>query len=321
MAQASQQEKKHHLVTRAGQVVESQMRTLMMIGIDSEMFRGATAEAIIANPNIVKCDEASFCRAVRDACLIGLVPNGKAAAIVPFKNGDKFDAVFMPMAPGLKSAVHDSTGGVVNSAVVRMQDHFEYEERPEGTHFRHRRCLMPVSGQPNDIYAAWATLRLPNGTILVRVVDKEELAAAQAASPSKKSGPWTNPQFYPAMCEKTAVHRLLRRNEYLLHANTKPNHGNRIEHLVDSDFQNPSDTDPLDVTDAGETVQDPPKAPRKNATPRKTAPAKQAAAQSQQDDDPPPPADNGAPDTGGGEPPLDFSQPIPMGDDDDFGDL
>ena len=123
----------------AGEVVKEMAETLASYGIEPLKYEGVMTEALACTPTIVNCDLTSLKRAVRQCCMQGMIPDGRQGVIVPFKDNraNKTLATFMPMKLGMQMAIHETTGGIIKSGVVREQDDFTYEEGIE-TVFKHR---------------------------------------------------------------------------------------------------------------------------------------------------------------------------------------
>ena len=293
-------------------------QTLSMQGKDPEQWAGAVTEAIIRNPDIIKCDELSFAKAIRDCCTMGLVPDGTQAALVPFKG----QATMLPMVGGLKKVVHEVTGTICRSKTVRKQDKFTYRETEKGVEFEHEPNLFAEGDNP--IVAAWAAITV-KGQTAIRVITITEIDEAEKHSPKKDGSVWR--QHRAAMAEKTAVHRLMREHKYLIYSQGQQE---RVDAVVNSDIE---PTEAIDVTPAAEAEtgtekeEKPPKAPRKNGAPRKQAaqpaattqePPKEPEAPAAPAEPPPPTDDDAPPDTATApakdpQAPIDFSQPIDLG--------
>jgi hypothetical protein len=110
----------------------------------------------------------------------------------------------LALKSGLVSAIHKGH--------VRENDEFEYDE---GTNafVRFRPCLR---GERGELIAAFAWAKMPDGTVKVKVVDREMAMKARARSKGyaaalKKSPQSPNHAWFTdeaSMWEKTAVHRL-----------------------------------------------------------------------------------------------------------------
>ena len=263
-------------------VVNQMAMTLASYGKDPHKYSLMVAEGLMRTPDIMRCTDTSLARAFRQACSMGMIPDGRQAVIVPFKNKNGgLDATFMPMKLGMQLAVHEMTHGLVRSGLIREQDNYDYSEGSEGTVFKHTPNLKPVrgDGSSNNVIAAWASLELLKNKIIVRVVDFDDLEEARTKGLSKNSnGPWKT--SVKGMYEKTAVKALLSRNEYLIYNAIGGDDGKikRFEAMVDSE----TDDDAIDVTDEEKAAQvkeeqEPQRPGRRGTTqaPKKNAQAKE----------------------------------------------
>ncbi len=106
--------------------VEQSMEThigpwLKQANISPDVFLSSYRLAMAKNPAIAKCTPVSLLLALMDSAKIGLVPDGKKAAIVPYKG----EATFIPMRDGIVD-VMGRAGYRVSAQVV-----YEGEDDPE----------------------------------------------------------------------------------------------------------------------------------------------------------------------------------------------
>mgnify|MGYP003637792522 CR=1 FL=1 len=135
--------------------------------VPAEAFRNAALVAATDNPKVLGCDRASVFSALRTLAAAGLVPDGREAALVPFRTkmpdgsyGDKCQA--MPMVFGLVKMVRRS-GQVtdIRAHIVYQnevdQERFVYKTGDEEV-LTHDPILFGERGDPVGVYAI-ATLR------------------------------------------------------------------------------------------------------------------------------------------------------------------
>lgn len=159
--------------------------------------------AITTNPTLMKCDRTSLFAALTKAAEVGLMPDGREAAIVPFK--DK--AQFMSMIAGkMKLARNSGEIKTLDSQIVYQADDFKYWIDEEGPHIRH---IPNFEGERGDVRCAYAIGVTKDGGIYIEVMGREQLEDVEKVSRGK-GGPWSGP-FRGEMIRKSVMNRLLKR--------------------------------------------------------------------------------------------------------------
>ena len=156
-------------------------------------------------PELARCTPDSMDKAIIDSITSGLVPDGKEAAIVPFKN----TATLIPMIQGaLKLARRATPGLAIRVRLVYRQDHFEYSEglRAQLDH----RPDPNASQHDRDIIAAYAVAMMPGAyEPEFELMFRGELDRRKAMSRRPNAGPWAD--HYGEMCKKTVARQVLKR--------------------------------------------------------------------------------------------------------------
>lgn len=196
--------------------------------VSQEAFKNAAVVAVQDNPKILTCDQASVFKSIRTLAAAGLVPDGREAALVPFKTKqdgnwiDKCQA--MPMVFGLIKMVRRS--GTVKDIRAHIvyekelaQDRFTYvvgdEEKLE-----HSPILFGDRGEP---MAAYAIAVLTDGAIVREFMSAEDIEKVRQSSAAqriyKKGQPpkiseepigiWKD--WWDQMWKKTVIRRLCKR--------------------------------------------------------------------------------------------------------------
>ena len=171
--------------------------------IDVDKFTRVAMTAIQTNPQLQNADRRSLFGACVRLAQDGLLPDGREAALVMFK--DKAQA--MPMIAGILKKVRQS-GEVskINAFVVHENDHFkvsygfdeDVEHIPPG--------LDKPRGKP---IGAYATAVLKDGSRLLEVMSFEEIEAVRKVSRAANNGPWVS--WWGEMARKTVMRRLSKR--------------------------------------------------------------------------------------------------------------
>ena len=159
--------------------------------------------AITTNKNIMKCDRTSLFASLTKAAEVGLMPDGKEAAIVPFEGKAKFVSM---VAGKMKLARNSGEIKTLDSQVVYSNDDFKYWIDEDGPHLRH---IPQIMGARGYVVCAYAIGKTKDGGVYIEVMTSEQLGAIESASRSK-SGPWSGP-FKSEMQRKSVMNRLLKR--------------------------------------------------------------------------------------------------------------
>jgi recombination protein RecT len=241
--------------------------------VSPEAFKNAAIVAVQDNPAILQCEEASVMKAIRTIAAAGLVPDGREAAIVPFKG----KAQAMPMVFGLiKSARRSGDVTDIRAHIVYQneldQGMFEYVVGDEET-LVHRPILF---GEKGEAVATYAIAKLKDGTIVREFMDKEQIEKVRKSSPQQRgkanpSGIWQD--WTDEMWKKSVIRRLCKRldlsAEDIRRLNTEqdtqsikdvtPDHEpprmNLAQRLAaEAEAEKKPDPEPAEDQDAGETI-------------------------------------------------------------------
>lgn len=180
---------------------------LARMGTSREVFERVALNALLTNPNIAGCDPGSLDRAILQCIELGMLPDGRSAAIVPHKG----KATLYPMIEGRRQVARNATPGLaLHSVVVWNDDHFVHEE---GLHPRLEHRPNPeASHDPEHLIAVYAIARAPDlagpeWEVMYR--DQIDRARARAAASDKAGSPWNT--HYAEMARKTVEGALLKR--------------------------------------------------------------------------------------------------------------
>lgn len=220
---------KTNLVSRA-----DEFRVALPSHISFDKFQRTIATAAMSNPQLLECDRRSLLLAAMKLAQDGLLPDGREAALVPFKrsfkDGNEWKAVWevqpMPMAWGLRKKILQS------GAVVSLETGVVYRAEVESGHFifeigmdppiRHRPSLSLTDEQMADdeIVAAYSIARIKNDHgdpyWSVEVMRRAEINKVRQASqtgathdrngkPRTPKGPWV--EWFGEMARKTVLRR------------------------------------------------------------------------------------------------------------------
>lgn len=179
--------------------------------IPAERFERVVLTAISSTPDLLHADRTSLFAACTKAAQVGLVPDGREAALVTFKTKQKDGSwlmvvQFMPMTAGLMKLVRNSGELLsVSTACVRDTDSFEHWTDDDGEHFKH----VPNYDQQGNIRLVYAFAKTKDGGRYLEVMSRDEVEQVRAISRAKDSGPWVS--WWAEMARKTVFRRLSKR--------------------------------------------------------------------------------------------------------------
>ena len=196
--------------SRVEQRVTNSKALIERMGMSVEQYETVAVNALITTPTICDCTPTSIERAFIQCMQLGLMPDGKQAAIVPFndrENGKQ--ATLIPMIKGQLMLARRAVPGIVLQAkTVYREDEFEHEEGTE-PFIRH---IPNANGSrtDGDIVAVYARAKFPNAKEWeFEVLYRADIDRYRAYSRSGQKGPWV--QFYGEQAKKTVMKQLLKR--------------------------------------------------------------------------------------------------------------
>ena len=159
----------------------------------------AIMATVAKSPALRSCSRDSISQAVYEAVAYGLDPTPALGQvyIVPFRS----EATVILGYRGIitLAARH---GVSITCDVVRQGDVLEYEDRPEGLHFRHAPADPFASGD-GEIIGAYAAFRI--GGRIVHVERTPVEAGKALAAKARGGSPWK--EHFAAMLRKTPIRR------------------------------------------------------------------------------------------------------------------
>ncbi|WP_170759940.1 recombinase RecT [Ruegeria lacuscaerulensis] len=176
-------------------------------------FKNAAVVAVTDNPGILNCKPASVFKAVRTLAGAGLVPDGREAAIVPFKG----EAQAMPMVAGLVKVARN-TGKVASlwAEVVYEGETLEVwveDGERKWNHVNEDGSRLDAMERGGEIRGAYAVAKLTDGTVEFQPMSRAEIEKRRKASANQKSdnptGIWE--KWYDQMALKTVIRNLCKR--------------------------------------------------------------------------------------------------------------
>jgi recombination protein RecT len=180
---------------------------MLPANVSFDAFKNAAIVALTDNPAIFGCNRDSLFRSIRRLAAAGLVPDGREAAIVPFKG----QAQAMPMVYGLIKVARNS-GEIASiwAEVVMGDETFDISMVDGERKFEHRYDPMNRSG---EVKGAYAVAKLKDGTVEIEAMGRDQIEKRRKASANqrddKPTGIWQ--QWYDEMAKKTVIRALVKR--------------------------------------------------------------------------------------------------------------
>jgi recombination protein RecT len=184
---------------------EEVVKELLPATLRLERFMAATRVYLQRNPELLNCDQLSLVDALMKCANDGLRPDGRDAAVVPFrdKQSRRLLAQYMPMVQGLLKRARE-LGEVIaiECEAVYDADHFEVVKGDQET-LVHKPCLDAPRGK---VRAAYAIFRDRKGVVLHReVILRDQIEKIRKVSRQANGPAWT--QWYEEMARKSVIRR------------------------------------------------------------------------------------------------------------------
>lgn len=184
------------------ETMKSQFELALPPHVSVDRFVRVLVTAVQGTPALLNCERKSLLQASMKCAQDGLLPDGREAALVIFK--DK--AQYMPMVAGILSKVRRSGELLSISAhVVYEKDDFRYLLGDDES-IEHAPYLGADRG---EAVAAYAVAKTKDGGIYREVMSVAEINQVRDVSRSKNNGPWV--AWWSEMAKKTVIRRLSKR--------------------------------------------------------------------------------------------------------------
>ena len=268
--------------TTIDQAAEDSDKILKHIGLSKEVYSRVAMNAILASPNVLNCEPRTLRKALLQCAQIGLLPDGDAAVLVPYKLKGVLTATLVIGYKGMVDLARRSIPGIViDTHVVTDEDEFEYALglHPVLTHKRSPTGALPTE---KNIIAAYAVAHMPKNPEHpeFELLFRAELDHIRATYTQARSKLWL--EEYAEACKKTALRRLCKRlpiRSGLLKQGLEPEGDPMTEfqsgEVIDTEAQQP----------AGETAPEQTRARTRTARAAKPKPADPEPQPPEDDDD------------------------------------
>lgn len=187
---------------------KDEVKKLLPEHITVERFERVVLSAINNNPYLLELDRKSLFESCLKCASDGLIPDGREAALVPFK--DKVQ--YMPMVYGIIKKIRNS--GELKSLTVNLvhkNDKFKYFVNENGETLLHEPDLFSDRG---DLIGVYSIIKTKYDAFYLEVMTKNEVMAVKAMAEQKlkdkSKSPW-NGVFFAEMWKKTVIRRQSKR--------------------------------------------------------------------------------------------------------------
>jgi len=193
------------LLTKARPQIES----VATKAISAERLIKVALLAMSKNQLILDCSTESLVLCLMQSAQVGLEPNGRDAALVPYfnKKTKRYEAQFQTMYRGqVKLIVRGSEYRHIEAVAVFEKDEFGYERGLEPA-LAHRPSLEGDAGPLTHVYmiARPSDPNTPPGLHPFEVMTKAQVEHVRKKSKNASRGPWVDD--YPEMAKKTVINR------------------------------------------------------------------------------------------------------------------
>jgi recombination protein RecT len=180
--------------------VTSQVELALPEGMSPHRFVRAAATALLEREDLVKLDRKSLFTALIRSAQDGLVPDGREAALVPFKG----KAVYVPMIHGYRKIAAEH-GWSLRARVVYSREPFDFRAGAQPNVFH-----KPIVTEENrgEMVLAYAIARHRDGRVELDVMTKEEIEKVRKTSKQPDGELWK--KWPERAWEKTVGRRLFK---------------------------------------------------------------------------------------------------------------
>jgi recombination protein RecT len=189
--------------------MEGQFKLVLPPHVPAEKFIRTVLTAVQGNLDLLAADRTSLFTSCMECATDGLLPDGREAAIVTFRNNKKgcIEAAYMPMVGGLLKMMRNSGElATITPNIVCESDEFDYWIDETGEHIKHKPFL---GGPRGELTHAYVIVRNKDGSHTYEVMSKFEIEQVRECAKAKDTGPWKD--WYGEMAKKTVIRRISKR--------------------------------------------------------------------------------------------------------------
>lgn len=149
------------------------------------------------NEGLRKVNQDSLYNVLKSCCEYGIVPNGRDAYIIPYKD----EAQFMLSYMGMVTLLHKS--GLVSKIeahIVKAGDRFSWRNGVVD------HCVDWFDSDRGDMIGVYAMCTFKDGTVQYEVMSKKDVEDVRKSSKAPNAMPWKD--HYDEMAKKSVVRRI-----------------------------------------------------------------------------------------------------------------
>jgi recombination protein RecT len=167
--------------------------------IDVVKFKAIIITAVASNDALLSVERKSLFLSCQKAAQDGLMPDGREAAIVPYKG----KAQYQPMVGGIVKKIHEIVGAKITSNQIICENDYVLYEEGDTPRLVHR----PAFSNRGKELAVYAVAEFENGQKVREIVPWDDVEKIKATSKATRDdAPW---KIWPSeMAKKTAIRRL-----------------------------------------------------------------------------------------------------------------
>lgn len=192
--------------------MKAQIKAALPSHVPVEKFVRILLTALSNNPMLMDADRNSLLVACMKCAQDGLLPDGREAALVTFKNNSKgiVEVQYLPMYEGILKKLRNSGElASIFAEVIYQNDVFEEWVDEQGHHFKFNPNRFEDRGQ---VKGAFAVGKTKNGAVYIEIMSEKQIQAVKKVSRSANSSysPWAG-EFADEMRKKSVIRRLAKR--------------------------------------------------------------------------------------------------------------
>lgn len=211
--------------------------------ITPQRFVSVTVTAIKRSPELITAEADSLYTSIIRCAQDGLMPDGREAALVIFKENGVPKVQYLPMIGGIRKVAAED-GFTLNAHVVYENDDFDYEL---GARAWVKHKPAPLGQQRGEPRGAYATATDASGQLVAdpEVMDVAQIEHVRSKSKQKDGLAWKND--WPEMARKTVARRLFKS---LPRGRQTSERVDRVIRAADEEFEFPPDAPPMTAAQA-----------------------------------------------------------------------